>query len=233
MQNYDTSKLSIKAWAEADRPREKMLNRGRQQLSDAELIAILLGSGNRDETAVGLAQRLLSHFEQNLNSLGKSTLTELMQFKGIGEAKAISVIAALELGRRRQLSSLKEKPQIRSSRDAFTLLAPLLADLPQEQFWILLLNRANRVIGRQLISSGGVSGTVVDAKLVFKKALEATASSIILCHNHPSGNARPSQADIDITRKLKTAGSTLDITVLDHLIVCDQQYYSFADEGKL
>lgn len=233
MQKYNTNNLTIKAWKEEDRPREKMLTRGRQYLSDAELIAILLSSGNREETAVGLAQRILEHFEHNLNTLGKSTLKQLMQFKGIGEAKAISIMAAMELSRRRQLTSIKERPQVRTSRDAYQAIAPLLADLPQEQFWILLLNRANRIIGRQMISAGGISGTVVDAKVIFKKALEVSASSIVLCHNHPSGNAVPSQADIDITRKLKTAGTTLDITVLDHLIVCDQAYYSFADEGKL
>ena len=227
VQNYNTANLTIKTWAEEDRPREKMLNRGRQQLSDAELLAILLSSGNREETAVGLSQRILRYFEQNLNLLGKSNLKELMQFKGIGEAKAITIMAALELGRRRQLSSIKERPQIRTSRDAYQTIAPLLADLQYEQFWILLLNRANRIIGRQL------SGTVVDAKLIFKKALDMTASSLVLCHNHPSGNANPSQADIDITRKLKNAGTTLDINILDHLIICDQAYYSFADEGKL
>ena len=156
-----------------------------------------------------------------------------MKFKGIGEAKAITIIAAMELGRRRQLSNIKERPQIRSSRDAFDLIAPILMDLQHEEFWILMLNRSNRVVSRECISTGGVSGTVVDAKIVFRKALEVLASSIILCHNHPSGNLKPSQADIDLTKKLKRAGENLDISVLDHLIVSERGFYSFADEGMM
>lgn len=230
---YTPQPLSIKAWAEEDRPREKLRLKGKQSLSDAELIAILLGSGSREETAVGLAKRILSDVQHNLNDLGKRSLGELLKYKGIGEAKAISITAALELGRRRQLSQVRERPQVRSSRDAFRAIAPLLVDLPHEEFWILLLNRANRVMGREKISLGGVAGTVVDAKVVFRKAIEGLASSIILCHNHPSGNLRPSQADIDLTKKLVQAGKTLDVVVLDHLIVTDEGYYSFADEGKL
>ncbi len=234
MNQYSKNILTIKAWAEEDRPREKMLNKGKQSLSDAELLAILLGSGSREETAVGLAQRVLKSVENNLNELGKRSLPELMRFKGIGEAKAISIAAALELGRRRQLSEIIDRPQVKSSKDAFNFIAPVLLDLDHEEFWILLLNRANRIISRQKISAGGVSGTVVDAKIIFRTTLEiAPASSIILCHNHPSGNLRPSQADIDITRKLKKAGETLDIAVLDHLIIAGTGYYSFADEGQL
>ena len=232
--NYQTNTLSIKSWAEDDRPREKMSRKGKQYLSDAELLAILIGSGSREETAVGLAQRILKSYENNLNELGKVSLAELMRFKGIGEAKAITIAAALELGRRRQLTGYIDRPLILSSKDGYNCIAPLLMDLDHEEFWILLLNRANKVISKEQISAGGVSGTVVDAKIIFRKTLEtAPASSIILCHNHPSGNIRPSQADIDITQKLKKAGETLDISVLDHLIIGENGYYSFADEGKL
>lgn len=225
--------LPLKSWAEEDRPREKLLLKGKQNLSDAELVAILIGSGNRSETAVGLSKRLLSSFDNNLHELGKSTIVDLMKFKGIGQAKAIGIAAAMELGRRRQLSSPKERPQIGCSRDAFELLAPIIQDLGHEEFWILLLNRSNRVIAREQISRGGVAGTVVDAKMIFKKALEVLASSIILCHNHPSGNLKPSQADLAITKKLKKAGESLEISVLDHLIISELGYFSFADEALM
>ena len=228
------NKISIKSWAEEDRPREKLLLKGKQNLTDAELVAILIGSGNRELSAVGLAQQILQSANQNLNELGKSTVAELKKNKGIGEAKAISIIAALELGRRRQLSGLREKPQIRSSQDAYREMAPLIQDLPHEEFWVLLLNRANRILAREKISSGGVSGTMVDAKLIFNKALMVkTTCSIMLFHNHPSGGLTPSQADISLTRKLKEAGKVLDTQVLDHLIISERGYYSFADEGKL
>lgn len=229
--NYHTQNLSIKSWAEEDRPREKLLIKSKAGLSDAELLAILLGSGSRHESAVNLAKRILHKYGNNLNQVGKTTVQDLTRFKGIGIAKAIAIVAALELGRRRQLAVVNDRMQIRSSQDAHQCIAPLLQDLPHEEFWILLLNRSNKVISRQQISIGGVSGTVVDAKIIFKKALEQLASSIILCHNHPSGNLKPSQADIDITRKLKKAGEVLEIAVLDHLIVSDQGFYSFADEG--
>lgn len=225
--------FSIKSWAEEDRPREKLQLKGRQNLSDAELLAILLGSGSREETAVDLAKRILNAADNNLNTLGKRSVKELKAHPGVGTAKAISIIAALELGRRRQLSHVRDKPQVRSSRDAFREVAPLLADLPHEEFWILLLNRANRITGREQISQGGISGTVVDAKVVFRKAIEGSASSVILCHNHPSGNLQPSQADIDLTRKLVEAGKALDVLVLDHLIISDAGYFSFADEGLI
>lgn len=233
MENYLNQKWTIKAWAEEDRPREKLLTKGKQSLSDAELLAILLGSGSREETAVGLAQRILKSVENDLNDLGKRSIAELSKFKGMGEAKSISVIAAMELGRRRQLTDVKERPQIRSSRDGYHAIAPLLMDLPHEEFWILLLNRANKVVAREQISLGGVAGTVVDAKVVFRKAIEGMASSIILVHNHPSGNLQPSRQDIDLTKKLKKAGETLDIAVLDHLIIAESGYYSFADESLI
>lgn len=233
MQKYVPSALGIKSWAEEDRPREKLLNKGKGSLSDAELLAILLGSGSREDTAVGLAQKILHSVGNNLNELGKCSIAELKKFKGIGEAKAITVAAAMELGRRRQLSRIHEKPQVTCSRDAFNAIAPLLMDLPHEEFWMLLLNRANRILSREQVSQGGVAGTVVDAKLVYQRAIEGRACSIVLCHNHPSGNLSPSQADIDLTRKLKKAGETLDVVVVDHLIVGDGGYYSFADEGLI
>ncbi len=233
MATYSNQNLTIKSWAEEDRPREKLLTKGKQSLSDAELLAILLGSGSRDETAVGLAQRILQSVGNDLNELGRRSVAELTKFKGIGEAKSITVVAALELGRRRQLTDVKERPQIRSSRDAWQLIAPILMDLSHEEFWILLLNRAGRVIGREQISLGGVAGTVVDAKIVFRKAIESMASSLILVHNHPSGNLQPSQQDISLTQKLKKAGETLDIAVLDHLIITERGYFSFADENKM
>ena len=233
MENYAKNNFSIKSWAEEDRPREKMQLKGKHSLSDAELLAILMGSGNREESAVELGKKILHSVDGDLNQLGKKSIKELMVFKGVGEAKAISIIAALELGRRRQLTDIKTRPQIKSSRTAYDLLAPLLVDLPHEEFWILLLNRGNKVLAREQVSIGGVTGTVVDAKIIFKKALEGNATSLILCHNHPSGTLRPSQADIDITKKLKSAGETLEIKVLDHLIISELGYYSFADEGMM
>ncbi|MEM1324181.1 MAG: DNA repair protein RadC [Bacteroidota bacterium] len=230
---YSNNNLNIKAWAEEDRPREKFRNMGKKHLTDAELLAILLNTGSRAETAVGLAQRILRSVGNNLNALGKCSVKELMVFRGIGEAKAITIASALEIGRRRQLSSTVQQAQMRSSKDAYQLIAPALRDLKQEEFWILLLNRSNRFIGKTCISTGGVSGTVVDAKVIFKRAIESLASSIILCHNHPSGNLKPSLADIKITQKLKRAGDSLDIAVLDHIIITDNSYYSFADEGRM
>ncbi|MFZ2900746.1 MAG: DNA repair protein RadC [Saprospiraceae bacterium] len=233
MEVYPSNQLPIKAWAEDDRPREKMKLKGRHQLTDAELLAILLGSGTRSESALGLAQRILRSVENDLNELGKCSLHDLMRFKGVGQAKGISIAAALELGRRRHLAEVRRRPQIRGSRDAFQLLCGVLEDLPHEEFWVLLLNRANRVIGREQISSGGMAGTVVDSKIVFRKALECRASSLVLSHNHPSGQLRPSQADIELTKKLKEGGALLDIGILDHLILGDRSYFSFADEGML
>ena len=233
MSDYQARVLGIKTWAEEDRPREKLLIQGKRQLSDAELLAILVGSGTREETAVGLSQRILNSVRNDLNKLGRLSIAELTQFKGIGEAKSVLIVAAMELGRRRQLLPIREKQQVRSSRDAFLALSVLMSDLPHEEFWILLLNRANRIVSKERISSGGMTGTVVDAKIVFRKAIEGQACAIILAHNHPSGNRQPSQADLKLTRKLQAAGEHLDISVLDHLIITETGYYSFADEGKM
>lgn len=232
MQEYET-KLSIKSWAEADRPREKLLAKGKSALSEAELIAILIGSGNTEESAVELSKKILSSVENNLVELGKLTVNDLCKFKGIGEAKAISIIAALELGRRRNEQTTPERESITTSRQAFNLLHPILADLPHEEFWLIFLNRANKVIKKHPVSKGGVAGTVVDAKMIFKPAVEYLASSVILCHNHPSGNRTPSQEDIALTRKIKEAGRALDISVHDHIIIANDAYYSFADEGLI
>ena len=221
----------IRAWAEEDRPREKMLLKGRHALSDAELLAILLGSGCVGESAVALSQRILASVENNLHELGKRSVRDLQRFKGIGEAKAITISAALELGRRRQLSDLRERPRVTCSRDAYNAIAALLSDLHHEEFWLLLLNKANEVFTRERLSTGGMAGTVVDVKLLFKTALDARASAVIAIHNHPSGSLQPSQADIDLTRRLKKAGELLDLPLLDHLIISERGYYSFADEG--
>jgi DNA repair protein RadC len=230
-ENAYRTTLPITAWAEDDRPREKLLAKGKNALTDAELIAILIGSGNRQESAVDLCKRILKDYGNNLNELGKATIHELMKYKGIGEAKAITIAAALEFGRRKQLSSIREKPQIRSSIDAYNAIAPMLMDLPHEEFWILLLNRSNHIIGRVNISVGGTAGTVVDAKIIFRKAIEMQASGLVLCHNHPSGSLQPSQADISVTRNLKEGGRFLDISILDHIIVSERGYCSLADEG--
>ena len=210
-----------------------MLLKGRSALSDAELIAILIGSGTGGTSAVDLAKQILSQYENDLNYLGRASIKGLMKFKGIGEAKAITIAAALELGRRRQTSQVKERPKITSSNDAYQCVYAAMEDLQHEEFKILLLNRNNRVTKIETISVGGVAGTVVDPKVIFKKALEEQASSIILTHNHPSGNLNPSQADIEITKKLVKAGKTLEINVLDHLIISDKGYYSFLDEGLI
>ncbi|MBK6932127.1 MAG: DNA repair protein RadC [Saprospirales bacterium] len=224
---------AIPAWAEEDRPREKMLLKGKHALSDAELLAILLGSGSVGQSAVALAQGILSSVEGDLQELGKRSVADLRRFKGVGEAKAIAIAAALELGRRRQLSDLRERPRIGGSLDAFRALAPLLTDLHHEEFWLLLLNKANEVTGRERLSTGGMAGTVVDVKMLFKTALDARAAAVIALHNHPSGSLQPSQADIDLTRRLRKAGELLDLPLLDHLIVSERGYYSFADEGML
>ncbi|MCB0756562.1 MAG: DNA repair protein RadC [Flavobacteriales bacterium] len=230
MEDYKPVK-GIRSWAEDDRPREKLLLKGKSALSDAELIAILIGSGNTEETAVDLSKRILQSLNNNLSELGKLTVKDLMQFKGIGEAKAISIIAALELGRRRKDAEPEKRIKITDSRSAFDTIYPHLGDLNHEEFWVIFLNRANAVIGKQNISKGGVSGTVVDPKVVFKMAVQFPASGIILAHNHPSGNLKPSQADHQLTRKLKEAGKALDIPVLDHLIIGERDYFSFVDEG--
>lgn len=226
-------RLTIPAWAEDDRPREKLLLKGRAALSDAELIAILIGSGNQNETAVELSRRILNSVDGQLKGLGRCSVKDLIKFKGIGEAKAISIVAALELGRRRREEEGIEKVKITTSKDVYEHFHGAIGDLAYEEFWILLLDRANKVIGRYKISQGGVSGTVADPKIIFKHAVEQLASSIVLCHNHPSGNLKPSEADIKLTKKLKEAGKHLDIPILDHIIVTEAGYYSFADENLL
>ena len=229
----EEQRLTIKSWADEDRPREKLLLKGKSVLSDAELIAILIGSGNNEQTAVELSQFILNHCENNLGNLARLSVKDLEKFKGIGEAKAISIVAALELGRRRKESDPLRKLKITSSKDAHSLLEGDLMDLQHEEFWLILLKRNNEVIKKELLSKGGMSGTVVDVKLIFKRALEESASGIILAHNHPSGNLTPSEQDKQLTKKVKEAGKTLDISVLDHLIVTDQSFYSFADENMM
>ncbi len=227
------SALPIKVWAEEDRPREKLIQFGRKALTEAELMAILIGTGSQNESAVELAKRLLCSVGNNLHELSKLGLSELNRFKGIADAKAIRIMAAFELGRRRNESGIVKRERIVTSMDANALIRHLLIDLPHEEFWVIYLNRSNAVIKKEMISRGGISGTVVDSRLIFKAAIESLASSIILCHNHPSGNRRPSEQDIQITKKIKAAGQLLEIPVLDHVIICEESYYSFADEGIL
>lgn len=231
MEEY--SNLKIKDWALEDRPREKLIKKGVQSLSDAEIIALLIGSGTRNETAVELSKKVLKSVNNNLNELGKQSIENLIKMKGIGEAKAITILAALELGKRRKISEIITKKKITQSKDIFELFQPILGDLPHEEFWVLLLNRSNRIIEKIKISQGGVAGTVTDIKIILKQAIEKLASSVILCHNHPSGNKNPSKADDSITQKLKQGSELLDIQVLDHIIIADMEYYSYADEGKL
>lgn len=232
MKPYD-QKITIKFWAEEDRPREKLAAQGRRSLTEAELIAILIGSGNTKESAVELSKRILHSCNNDLNLLSKLSIHELSKFKGIGEAKAISIIAALELGRRRKETPLAARVQISSSKDVYQAINAQFSDLNHEEFWIVLLNRGNKITSRHLISKGGQAATVADPKIIFNTALQNHAASIILAHNHPSGNLKPSQADLDLTRKLKLAGQLLDIPVIDHLILTDNGFYSFADEGVL
>ena len=223
----------ISEWAEEDRPREKLLLKGIAALSDAELLAILIGSGNCRESAVELAQRILYDANNNINILGKMSVKELISsYKGIGQAKAVTIAAALELGKRRK-HEIVRNAKITCSKDVFNFFHPILADLPYEEFWLLLLNRHNRVIEHVRVGQGGVSETVVDVKIILKTALLKLASGIVLCHNHPSGNREPSKADILITEKIKIATSYMDIILQDHLIVCDDCFYSFVDEGRL
>jgi DNA repair protein RadC len=226
-------KLNIKNWAIEDRPREKLLYRGISSLSDAELIAILIGSGNSEETAVELSRRILEKVKNNLNELGKLNVDDLKQFKGIGEAKAISIIAAVELGRRRNHSSALELEKITGSNDVARYLRPIIGDIPHEEFWVLFLNRQNKIIDKQRLSQGGMTSTVIDVRLVIKMALEKHAISLIFAHNHPSGNLDASDADRKITRQLKEAAAIMDIPLLDHLIITQGSFFSFADEGLL
>ena len=219
----DNTPLNIKSWSPEDRPREKLLLKGTSALSDAELVAILIGSGTPKMSAVELSKKILLQGNNNLNELARLSVKDLMKIKGIGEAKAITIVAALELGRRRKEQDPEEKPKITSSKDAFDLLKGEMMDLPKEEFWVLLMNRANRVIKKKRVSEGGVSGTVADPKIIFKLALEELASGIIVAHNHPSGNLQASQSDIDLTRKLKEAGKFLEIQLLDHIIIDKQK----------
>jgi len=224
------SSFSIKNWSQDDQPREKLRDKGKTSLSDAELVAILIGSGSRQESAVDLCKRILASVDHNLNALGKLSIKQLMDFKGIGEAKAITIAAALELGRRRRLEDALHQDKISSSRSVFDIMQPILGELPHEEFWILYLNNSNKVIQKNQLSKGGITGTLVDVRLVLKNALEVGATALILCHNHPSGTLKPSEADKAITSKLKSAAKSLDIKVLDHLIITEKVYFSFADE---
>lgn len=228
-----TNKLPINKWSVDDRPREKMLAKGRGSLTDSELMAILIGSGNNDESAVALSQRILNDNSNNLIELSKLSINDLMTYKGIGEAKSITIAAALELGRRRRYAEAIEKPSVGCSRDAFEYLYPHVSDLAQEQFWILLLNSANKIIKKERIGIGGLSSTSADPKIIFKSAIESLASSIILCHNHPSGSTEPSKMDMSLTTNIVNGGKILDIKVLDHLIVGNNIYFSFADHGLI
>ena len=227
-------KLKITEWAAEDRPREKMMLHGIRSLSNAELIAILIGSGNVDETAVELSQRILNAAGNSLNRLGKYGIDDFVKpFKGIGEAKAITIMAALEIGRRRRDEELPKRPAITHSADVYSLMGGQMIDLPHEEFWVLLLNRANRVIDTLRVSQGGTAATVVDVKLIMRAALQQLGSALILCHNHPSNNLAPSGADDKVTSKIKAAASLFDIAVLDHIIVGEEGYFSYADEGRM
>jgi DNA repair protein RadC len=228
-----STSFSIKNWSQDDQPREKLRDKGKAVLSNAELVAILIGSGSREESAVDLCKRILASVDNNLNALGKLSIKQLMKFKGIGEAKAITISAALELGRRRRYEEGMQLDKITSSRSVFDVMQPILGELPHEEFWILYLNNSNKIIQKNQLSKGGITGTLVDVRLVLKNALEVGATALILCHNHPSATLKPSQADKDITQKLKAAAQSLDIKVLDHLIITEKAYFSFADEELL
>jgi len=228
-----TASFSIKNWSNDDQPREKLRDKGKSALSDSELVAILIGSGSRYESAVDLSKRILASVDNHLNELGKLSIKQLMAFKGIGEAKAITISAALELGRRRRAEEALERRKIASSLNAYELLQPILGDLPHEEFWIVFLNNSNKVLNKHQLSKGGITGTLVDVRLVLKMALEVGATGLILAHNHPSGNLKPSEADKNLTNKLQQAAQSLDIKVLDHLIITDKKYFSFADQNLM
>jgi len=235
-QNTETGShqaFPITQWAEEDRPREKLVTKGVASLSNAELLAIIMRSGSPEDNAVELARKILADVKNNLSELGKATLTQLKNYRGVGEAKAIGIIAALELGRRRNTGEIIEKKKIITSRDIFMLFHPILSDLPHEEFWILFLNSSSRIMDMQRLSVGGLENTPVDVRLIMKMTIEQLASRIVLCHNHPSGNITPSKLDMSVTRKVREAGALLDITLIDHVIVADNQYYSFADEETL
>jgi DNA repair protein RadC len=225
--------LTIKNWAVEDRPREKLIKNGIGSLSDAEILAILIGSGTRNITALELSKEILHNVNNNLRALGKLEMQDLIRIRGIGQAKAVTILAALELGRRRAFAPGTEKTKITSSKDAFRIFQPMLGDLPHEEFWVLLLNRSNRVIDKICISKGGITGTVIDTRLILKQALDRLTSGIILCHNHPSGNLEPSDADKLITEKIRKAAGFMDITLIDHIIIGENNYYSFTDTGLI
>ncbi|MCK5730819.1 MAG: DNA repair protein RadC [Draconibacterium sp.] len=229
----DYKKLNIKEWAVEDRPREKMLLKGSRFVTDAELIAILIGSGNTSETAVELSKRILTSTNNSLNDLGRKGIDYLKTFNGIGEAKAVTIMAALELGKRRKEADVFNENKITGSKDAADYFQPILGDLNHEEFWIMLLNRGNKILETFMVSQGGISGTVIDVRLILKKAINSLASSLILCHNHPSGTMQASDADLKITKKINDAAKIMDISVIDHIIIAQNQYLSFADEGML
>jgi DNA repair protein RadC len=229
----EATNFPITHWSEDDKPREKMMLKGKSALSDAELVAILIGSGSRNESAVGLSKRILASVNNNLSSLGKQSLAQLMEFKGIGEAKAITIAAALELGRRRKEENPLELVKVTSSKVMYQEMYPIIGELAHEEFWVVYLNNSNKIIFKAQLSKGGITGTIVDVRLVFKIALEQNAVAIVLAHNHPSGKLQASEADMQVTKRIKNAGLQLDIPVLDHIIVTEHSYFSFADEGIL
>ncbi len=228
-----SNNFSIKNWSEEDRPREKLLAKGKVNLTDSELLAILIGSGNRSESAVALCKRILASVNHNLNALSKLSVAQLQEFKGIGQAKAISIVSALELGRRKREKEEPNPHKINSSKSVFNIMQPLLGNLQHEEFWVLYLNNSNTVIHKEQISKGGITSTVVDVRLVLKKALEINAVALVLCHNHPSGTLKISNSDKNITQKIKQASESLDIKLLDHIIITEQNYTSFADKELL
>ena len=228
-----TERLTINQWAEEDRPRERMMMHGASALSNAELLAILIGSGNAEESAVELMRKILNDYHNNLNELGKASIGELCQYKGIGSAKAVSILAASELGKRRKEEAVKERTTILSSKDVYECFYPLMCDLPTEECWVLLLNQASKIIDKVKISTGGLSATAVDVRCILREALVKRASAIVLCHNHPSGNLRPSKEDDLLTKHVAQASGCMDIRLVDHIILTDGASYSYADEGRI
>ncbi len=233
MENEE-KRMTIRDWAEDDRPREKMLSKGAQSLSDAELLAILIAIGNKNETAVELSRRILHDCGDNLNELARLTISDLCKrFKGIGQAKAITIMASMELGKRRKLATTLERKQIKTSLHLYELFEPHLADLPHEEFWLGMLNSANKVIDVKRLTQGGASQTVVDLPMLLRFAIEKSASIVVVAHNHPSGQNRPSHQDVEITKQIKAGCVAVGISLLDHIIIAHDKYYSFCDEGKL
>ena len=233
MHGATNNRSSIKSWNEDDRPREKLILKGKDALSNAELLAILLGSGTQYDSAVDLAKKMLSHTQNNLNSFGKLSIKDLVKFKGIGQAKAVTIISALELARRFRIADAQRHEQITSSKSVFEIMQPVLGELTHEEFWIIYLNNANKVLHKMQLSKGGLTGTLVDTRMLFKKAVELLATGIILCHNHPSGKLTPSESDKRLTQKIKEAGEALDIKVIDHIIITEKEYFSFVDSNLL